>query len=80
VFKGDVFDDEGSVRLGKGNNGKHVFYEDMDGWSGTRGVREFGALHENAQAFYNRIGEIAGLPVEYIGTGPEHDDLIVRKI
>ncbi|KVF94930.1 adenylosuccinate synthetase [Burkholderia vietnamiensis] len=53
-------------------------YEEFAGWDGTvKGVRERTALPHAAQAFIERVEEVAGAPVSMITTGAERDDTIV---
>ena len=49
------------------------------GWDVSSDVREFEELPENAQEFIKMIERETGIPVKYIGVGPDIDDLIVRE-
>ncbi len=53
-------------------------YETWPGWlSDTSKVRRWDELPEKAQAYINRIAELAGVPVRFISVGPERDQIIV---
>jgi adenylosuccinate synthase len=53
-------------------------YEMWPGWlSDTSKVRRWDELPEKAQAYINRIAELAGVPVRFISVGPERDQIIV---
>ncbi len=53
-------------------------YETWPGWlSDTSKVRRWEELPEKAQAYINRIAELAGVPVRFISVGPERDQIIV---
>ena len=46
---------------------------------GLRGGREaFYKLSGKSRAFIDQVEQAAGIPVELIGTGPLHEDVIVR--
>ena len=34
-------------------------------------------LPENAKKYLNRIEEIVGVPIKFIGTGPDRNDMII---
>ncbi|NOZ28393.1 MAG: adenylosuccinate synthase [Chloroflexi bacterium] len=53
-------------------------YETWPGWlTSTREARTWDDLPEAAQAYLNRISELAGVPIRYVSVGPERDQLIV---
>ena len=55
-------------------------YEDFPGWEqSTFGVQDWDALPENARRFLERLGEVCGVPIDLISTGPERDQTIVRR-
>ena len=55
-------------------------YEELPGWrSSTVGVREFGALPENARRYLRRIQELAGVPIDMVSTGPDREHTIVLR-
>ena len=57
-----------------------VEYQDFPGWqSSTQGIREWSKLPENAQKYVDFIGSTIGVKIGYIGTGPDREDMIVRK-
>ena len=53
-------------------------YETLPGWqSDTTSCRQWYELPEAAQAYLNRLAELAGAPISHIGIGPERDQTIV---
>lgn len=53
-------------------------YEEWSGWlADTTKARHWDDLPEKAQAYVNRISELAGAPVRFISVGPERDQIIV---
>lgn len=57
-----------------------VVYETLPGWKeDITGVRNFKDLPVAAQNYVNRIEEIVGVPVRYIGNGPGRDALIIKS-
>lgn len=54
-------------------------YETVHGWQEEISqARSFEELPDNAQAYVRRIEEAAGVPVKWIGVGPERDKTIRR--
>ncbi|MCJ7551241.1 MAG: adenylosuccinate synthase [Anaerolineae bacterium] len=59
---------------------EHVepIYETWPGWlSDTSKARRWDELPEKAQAYINRIAELADAPVRFVSVGPERDQIIV---
>jgi adenylosuccinate synthase len=55
-------------------------YEEVPGWlEPTSGVRDWGRLPVEAQAYLKRIEELSGVAVDLISTGAERDDTIVVR-
>merc|ERR1712173_109536 len=53
----------------------------MDGWlEDTTAIRDFEKLPENARKFVLKCEEVLGVPIKWIGVGPERDAMIVRDI
>ncbi len=53
-------------------------YEVWPGWlSDTSQARRWDELPERAQAYINRIAELADVPVRFVSVGPERDQIIV---
>ena len=53
-------------------------YEEFDGNFGDiSNVKSREELPENAKKYLNRIEELVGVPVKFIGTGAGRDELIV---
>lgn len=56
-------------------------YEVIEGgWSIDSSCRDYNVLPEKAKEFIKIVEKASGLPVKYIGVGPDNDDLIVRNI
>ena len=54
-------------------------YESLPGWNtSTTGIREYASLPLNARKYVERIERDLGVPIRYIGTGPDREDMIVR--
>ncbi len=55
----------------------------MEEWEGFEeniyGISDFKALPANAKNFIQKIEQLAGVPVTFIGTGPERDSIIVKS-
>ena len=52
-------------------------YEDHPGWKGaTKGVRDWKALPEEAQAYIRRLEDLIGVPIAIVSTGPDRDDRV----
>ena len=49
------------------------------GWKITGKVEKFSDLPKEARDFITAVENTVGVPVKYIGTGPQNDDLIVRN-
>jgi len=53
-------------------------YEDLPGWqSDTTKARSWDELPENAKAYLNRLSELVGAPVSFIGNGPDREQTII---
>ncbi len=56
-----------------------LIYETVPGWKEEiSAVRSFEELPANAQTYVNNIEEMAGIPVKWIGVGPEREATIRR--
>lgn len=56
-----------------------VIYETVPGWKeDITGARSFEELPENARTYINKIEEVIGSPVKWIGVGPGRESMIVR--
>ncbi len=54
-------------------------YEKVPGWkSSTKGIKKFEDLPQNAKNYIKRIEELVGVPVNFVGVGPERDDIAAR--
>lgn len=53
-------------------------YEELPGWqTDTTTARRWDDLPENAHNYLNRLSELVGAPVSYIGNGPEREQTII---
>lgn len=60
--------------------GLEPVYIDMPGWTeSTIGITQFENLPANAQAYINKVEELAGVPIDIISTGPDRVETIVRR-
>lgn len=70
---------EFSVLEGAGMARVEPVYRTFRGWKeDIRGIRKFADLPRNAQRYVEAIGNIAGVPVRFVGTGPEREAVIRR--
>ena len=55
-------------------------YEKLEGWkTSTVGIDRYEKLPKAAQAFLKRIGEVCGVPIDLISTGPDREQTIVLR-
>ncbi len=55
-------------------------YEEMPGWKeSTVGAKSMAALPANARAYVERIGELVGVPIDMVSTGPDREETIVLR-
>ena len=53
-------------------------YEEYPGWKeSTVGVTRYESLPANARRYIERLGELVGVPVDIVSTGPDRDQTIV---
>jgi len=58
-----------------------VEYETLPGWKeDISGARRFEDLPEQAQAYVNRVEQLIGTPVKWIGVGPSREAVIEREV
>ena len=55
-----------------------VYREFEGGWTITPDMKEYDDLPEKAKDYIKAIEEETGIPVGFIGTGPDNEDLITR--
>ncbi len=56
-------------------------YEELPGWMcSTRHVRAFEDLPPQAQAYLQRIEEVAGAPIAIVSVGPAREQTIIRRL
>ena len=61
------------------SNSIQVEYEVLPGWNtDISSVRKYSDLPKAAQQYVERIEELVGVPVNYIGVGPGRDALIYK--
>jgi adenylosuccinate synthase len=67
---------EGDARWLEGYEPEYI---EMDGWmQSTKGVRQFGKLPVQAQAYVHRIEELVEAPISMVSVGPERNATIMR--
>jgi adenylosuccinate synthase len=55
-------------------------YEEYPGWkASTVGITDYGQLPTNARRYLERLGELVGVPVDIISTGPDRAETIVLR-
>ncbi len=55
-------------------------YEKLEGWkASTVGIARYEQLPKAAQSFLKRIGEVCGVPIDLISTGPGREQTIVLR-
>lgn len=56
-----------------------VEYEVLPGWkSDISSIRNYSDLPKAARQYVERIEDLVGVPIHYIGVGPRRDALIVK--
>ncbi len=57
-----------------------VEYETFPGWlTPTTHIRNYDDLPDNAKRYLSRIEELLGIPIKYIGVGPDRGAVIVKE-
>jgi adenylosuccinate synthase len=60
--------------------GCQPIYENLPGWkTSTVGIARYEQLPKAAQDFLKRIGEVCGVPIDLISTGPDREQTIVLR-
>ncbi len=78
VTKLDVLDGLERVRLCVDYRDGAPVYEEMPGWQDTTaGRRSQGELPGAARAYLARLGEVCGVPITMISTGPDREQTII---
>jgi adenylosuccinate synthase len=55
-------------------------YEEMPGWSeSTIGLTQFEQLPANARRYLQRVGELVGVPIDLVSTGPDREQTIILR-
>lgn len=62
-----------------GEEPKPIYWTLKGGWSIDSSLRDYDKLPEKAKTFIQKIEEETGIPVKFIGVGPDNEDLIVRE-
>lgn len=77
ILKGDIMDGEVDIPVAFGTKDGKPDYVNMRGWEQPiRGMKSFNDLPDEAKVFYKTISDFIGVPLRFIGTGPENDELI----
>lgn len=79
-MKGDVLDPEEIIPVGVGTKADGtVEYVNHTGWmSKTRGMTDYADMPGQAKALHRLVEDHMGLPIRYVGTGPESSEMIDR--
>lgn len=78
-----AYNHNGKVSMDYSTNPTYIsnckpIYEEFDGNFGDlSGIKNRCDLPENAQVYLNRIEEIVKVPIKFIGTGPDRNDMII---
>jgi adenylosuccinate synthase len=78
IYQGELIDYyPDDIRL-TGEVPTPVYEKFEGGWTIPRGTERYEDIPEAAKMYIKRIEDVTGIPVKYIGIGPDNDDLIVR--
>ncbi len=72
-----VYDESNDAIIGRENEVEPI-YEEFDTTFDIKGERNYDNLPENAKKYIERIEKHLNIPVKFIGTGPDNDDMIIR--
>lgn len=78
-----AYEHKGKVSMDFSTNSTYIsnckpIYEEFDGKFGDlSNTKTKDDLSENAKKYLKRIEEIVGVPIKFIGTGPDRDDMII---
>lgn len=57
-----------------------VEYESMPGWkTSIASITDYNKLPQNAKNYLNRLEELLGVPVSWVGTGPERESMALKE-
>ena len=62
-----------------GEEPKPIYWTLKGGWNIESSLRDYDQLPERAKTFIKKIEDETGIPVKFIGVGPDNEDLIVRE-
>lgn len=54
-------------------------YITLSGWGDIRHCRQYEELPLEARKYVETVEELTGVPIDYIGCGPERDQIVIRK-
>jgi adenylosuccinate synthase len=55
-------------------------YEILPGWeSDIAGVTDYDKLPSTCRAYVERVEELVGVPITWVGTGPERESMIIKQ-
>ena len=80
-----AYNHNGDVNMKYSTNAKYIsecepVYEEFDGNFGDISkIKNREDLPQNAKVYLNRIEELVGVPIKFIGTGADREDMIVVK-
>ncbi len=74
---GIVYDESNDAIIGRENEVEPI-YEEFETNFEIKGEIDYNNLPENAKKYIERIEKHLSVPVKFIGTGPDNDDMIIR--
>lgn len=76
-LNGKVYDESSDDIIGHENEVEPV-YEEFTTTFDIKGEKDYNNLPEQAKKYVERIEKHLGIPVKFIGTGPDNEDMIIR--
>ena len=76
-LNGKVYDESSDDIIGHENEVEPV-YEEFTTSFDIKGERKYDNLPDQAKKYVERIEKHLGIPVKFIGTGPDNEDMIIR--
>lgn len=74
---GIVYDESNDAIIGRENEVEPI-YEEFETDFEIKGERDYNNLPEKAKKYIERIEKHLSVPVKFIGTGPDNDDMVIR--
>lgn len=76
-LNGKIYDEYSDDIIGNEQKVKPV-YEEFNTDFDIKGIKEYDKLPQAAKNYITKIEEHLGIPVKFIGTGPDNEDMIIR--